>query len=90
MGTPELPAIGIASPHWYEKEGELSSDTSTVQKIEAQRYANKPIIFGEQGNSVQNWDPLSALRARIRSWTAFFDEGYFIFWDQQGSKNYMS
>ena len=29
---PELPAIGIASPHWYEKEAELSSDTSTVQK----------------------------------------------------------
>ena len=87
---PELPAIGISSPHWYEKEAELSSDTSTVQKIDAQRYANKPIIFGEQGNSVQNWDPLSALRARIRSWTAFFDEAYFIFWDQQGSKNYMS
>lgn len=87
---PELTAIGIASPHWYEKEAELSSDTSTVQKIEAQRYAKKPIIFGEQGNSVQNWDPLSALRGRIRAWTAFFDEGHLIFWDQQGSKNYMS
>ena len=46
---PELAAIGFSSPHWYEKEGELASDTRTVEKIQTQRYAKKPIIFGEQG-----------------------------------------
>src|SRR6185436_5035195 len=86
----DLEAIDIDSPHWYEKEAELESDTRTAQKINDQRWSSKPIIFGEQGNSVQNWDPLSSLRARIRSWTAFFSEGYFIFWDQQGNKNYTS
>jgi hypothetical protein len=81
-------AIDTSSPHWYEKEGELASDTRTVEKIQAQRYANKPIIFGEQGNSVQNWDPLSSLRARIRAWTAFFNEGHLIFWEMNFAKDY--
>jgi len=85
---PELMAIDVAGPHWYEKEGELASDTRTVEKIQAQRYANKPIIFGEQGNSVQNWDPLSSLRARIRAWTAFFNEGHLIFWESNFAKDY--
>ncbi|HEV8247490.1 MAG TPA: DUF5060 domain-containing protein [Polyangiaceae bacterium] len=86
---PDLPAIDISSPHWYEKEPELASDTRTIEMIGAQRWANKPIIFGEQGNSVQNWDPLSSLRARIRSWTAFFNEGHLIFWEMNYTKSYV-
>jgi hypothetical protein len=85
---PDLGAIDIASPHWYEKEAELASDTRTVAKIEAMRFAAKPIIFGEQGNSVQNWDPLSALRARIRAWTAFFNEAHLVFWESNFAKDY--
>lgn len=85
---PDLPAIDLASPHWYEKEAELASDTRTIEKIEPLRASKKPIIFGEQGNSVQNWDPLSSLRARIRSWTAFFDEGHLIFWESNFAKDY--
>ena len=82
--------IDIDAPHWYEKESELQSDTRTIQKIDAEKPNNKPIIFGEQGNSVQNWDSLSALRMRIRSWTAFFDEGIFIFWNSSWAKDYFS
>jgi hypothetical protein len=85
---PELAPIGLASPHWYEKEAELASDTRTIEKINAERYGNKPIIFGEQGNSGQNWDPLSSLRARIRSWTAFFNEGHLVFWESNFAKDY--
>jgi hypothetical protein len=85
---PDLAAITVASPHWYEKEAELASDTRTIAKIEPLRGARKPIIFGEQGNSGQNWDPLSSLRARIRSWTAFFDEGHLIFWESNFAKDY--
>jgi hypothetical protein len=84
----DLTAIDVASPHWYEKEPELASDTRTVAKIEAQRNAAKPIVFGEQGNSVQNWDPLSSLRARIRAWTAFFNEGHLVFWESNFAKDY--
>jgi hypothetical protein len=85
---PDLTAISLASPHWYEKEAELASDTRTVEKIELLRRWGKPIVFGEQGNSVQNWDPLSSLRARIRSWTAFFDEAHLIFWESNFAKDY--
>jgi hypothetical protein len=83
-------SIDIASPHWYEKEAELASDTRMVQKINEQRSYKKPIIFGEQGNSVQNWDTLSGLRARIRSWTSFFNEGHLIFWECTFAKDYFS
>jgi hypothetical protein len=87
---PDLPEIDISSPHWYEKEAELASDTRTVQKIDEKRPMGKPIIFGEQGNSVQNWDPLSALRARIRAWTALFNEGHLVFWESNFAKDYKS
>ena len=87
---PANPNIDIDAPHWYEKENELQSDTRTVQKINAEKPNNKPIIFGEQGNSVQNWDSLSALRMRIRSWTAFFNEGIFVFWNSSFAKDYFS
>jgi hypothetical protein len=50
-------------------------------------YANhKPIIFEEQGNRDCPWDATSDLRARVRSWTAFFNEGSLIWWDGTGSK----
>lgn len=83
-----LSVIEIISPHWYAKEDELESDLATVTQInEAKSHENKPIIFGEQGNSDQNWDPRSALRMRIRSWTAFFNEAVFIFWNTSCCKD---
>lgn len=86
---PQLPSIDINSPHWYEKEFELESDARAWQMITSRKTYNKPIIFGEQGNSVQCWDPLSALRMRIRSWTSFFAEGILIFWNASWAKDYM-
>jgi hypothetical protein len=86
---PDLEVIDVNSLHWYQKEKELDSDEVTVKKIqhEKDRYA-KPVIFSEQGNQVQNWDEKSALRMRIRSWTAFFNEGMFIFWNTSFAKDY--
>jgi hypothetical protein len=86
---PQKPEIDINSPHWYEKESELESDIKTWERILGNKKWNKPIIFGEQGNAVQNWDPLSAERMRIRSWAAFFAEGMFVFWNTSTYKNYM-
>ena len=85
---PDLKVIEITSPHWYEKEPEDKSDLRTWEMIGTYRKWKKPIIFGEQGNAIQNWDPLSAQRMRVRSWTVFFAEGIFIFWNTSAVKDY--
>lgn len=87
---PQLPVIDIISPHWYQRESEYESDVAAVQQIERWKDFRKPIIFGEQGNDGSNWDERSALRMRLRSWTAFFDEATLIFWNTSGFKGYQS
>ena len=85
---PDLPVIDITSPHWYARENEFESDLVTIDQINFYRHhSDKPIIFGEQGNSEQNWDERSALRMRIRSWTAFFNEATLIFWNSSCCKD---
>ena len=49
----------------------------------------KPVIVGEHGNRGMNWDPLSGLRMRIRTWTALFQEISLIFWNTSWSKSSM-
>jgi hypothetical protein len=83
---PDLGVIEVTSPHWYQKENEFASDTVTADQIDHWRHFGKPIIFGEQGNSEANWDKRSALRMRLRAWTAFFKEGALIFWNSSGAK----
>lgn len=85
---PDLSVIDINSPHWYEKESELESDIALIAQLgHADNASGKPVIFGEQGNSEQNWDERSALRMRIRSWTAFFKEAVLIFWNTSCCKD---
>ncbi len=85
---PALDCIDINSPHWYEKESEFESDARANSMITSRKSYQKPVIFGEQGNSVQNWDQLSALRMRLRAWTSFFAEGMLIFWNTSFAKDY--
>lgn len=85
---PDLPEIEINSLHWYDKESEFDSDLLTVQKIQAAKKWGKPVIFSEQGNKGKCWDDRSAIRMRLRSWTAFFNEGILIFWNSTYDKNY--
>jgi|GEM_PF-1059082 len=85
---PDHPAIEVNAPHWYEKESEFASDAAAVAQIERARRAPKPIIFGEQGNTGQNWDERSALRLRIRAWTAFFAEAALVFWNASNVKDF--
>jgi hypothetical protein len=80
--------VDISSPHWYQKESEFNSDRETWRLFERWKAAGKPVIVGEQGNQIQNWDDRSAVRMRLRSWTAFFAEGVLIFWNQSGFKDY--
>lgn len=85
---PEIARIDINSPHWYQREDEFQSDTVTWNKMQGWKRFNKPVIVGEQGNQVQNYDDRSGLRMRLRSWTAFFAEGAFIFWNASFAKDY--
>jgi len=89
---PKLPGIEINAPHWYQRENELESDAVTVSRARNWKKYNKPVIVGEQGNHIDRrksnppgvggvWDDRSALRMRIRNWTAFFHEIAFIFWN---------
>jgi hypothetical protein len=94
LPRPDLPQIEINSPHWYQSENELQSDSVTVDQIALDKFMpnaqQEPLIYGEQGNNFQNWDPGSALRMRIRSWTAFFSEATLIFWNTSGMTDYTS
>lgn len=83
---PFLKAIDINAPHWYESESELQSDLRVVQQAAKWKKAGKPVIVGEQGNTGMNWDPLSGQRMRVRTWTAFFQEITFVFWNTVWSK----
>ncbi|KPL25108.1 MAG: hypothetical protein AMJ75_02030 [Phycisphaerae bacterium SM1_79] len=89
---PELAGIEINAPHWYQRENELESDTVTASRAKNWKKHNKPVVVGEQGNWIDRqkpqppgvggvWDERSALRMRIRNWTALFNEVAFIFWN---------
>ncbi len=83
---PDLPAIDINAPHWYEAEDELKSDLRVQEQAAKWKRAGKPVIVGEQGNDGMNWSPRSATRMRIRLWTALFEEISLVFWNTSYSK----
>ncbi len=89
---PELDGIEINAPHWYQREDELESDRITAARARDWKRSGKPVVVGEQGNHIDKskpvppgvggvWDDRSALRMRIRNWTAMFNEIAFIFWN---------
>lgn len=89
---PHLPGIDVNAPHWYQCEDEHESDAVTAARAQEWKRAGKPVIVGEQGNYVDPqaprppgvggvWDERSALRMRLRNWTALFNEIAFIFWN---------
>jgi hypothetical protein len=88
---PDIAEIDINSPHWYERESEFDSDSATLDQFRFWKNhwkVEKPVIFGEQGNSEANWDTRSGVRMRLRTWTAFFNEGALVFWNTSFAKDY--
>jgi len=81
-----LTPIDINAPHWYESEDELNSDLRWQQLASKWKQYGKPVIVGEQGNVGMNWDARSAVRMRIRAWTALFQEISVVFWNTSESK----
>jgi len=82
----------FGSDHWYQSEPELLSDLITWQRLrgEQARRFGKPTLVDEQGNAGHNWDATSALRMRLRAWTAFFAEASLVFWNTSNTKDYVS
>lgn len=90
---PELKEIDINAPHWYGREGELTSDRTTAGRAAHNKRHGKPVVYGEQGNGGGKaeeltpkgiggvWDAGSARRMRVRTWTAFFNEIALVFWE---------
>jgi len=89
---PDLAGIEINAPHWYQREDELKSDAETASRAVNWKKHGKPVVVGEQGNWIDRknppapgvggvWDDRSALRMRIRNWTAFFNEIAVVFWN---------
>ena len=89
---PHLAGIEINAPHWYQREDELKSDVETASRAINWKKHGKPVVVGEQGNWIDRknppapgvggvWDDRSALRMRIRNWTAFFNEIAVVFWN---------
>lgn len=90
---PELASIELNAPHWYADELALDSDKVTADLADQWRAFGKPVLVGEQGNSQPpnqdfgNWSPESALRMRLRTWTAFFHQVSFLFWNTSWATN---
>jgi hypothetical protein len=89
-GRPQLPVFDFSSDHWYQTEDELDSDLVTWQRIRGEPGAavGKPTLIDEQGNAGHNWAPRSAVRMRLRLWTAFFGQGTIVFWNTCVEKDY--
>ncbi len=86
---PDVAAIDIHAPHWYESENVLIADRRLYERANEFKRQGKPVIVGEQGNTGMNWDPESALRMRLHAWTALFEEIALVFWNTSWAKNGM-
>lgn len=96
---PHLQGIDVNAPHWYVGMNDLGCDQQTAANAANWRKHGKPVIVGEHGNTSNRnptsrpagvggvWDPTSAVRMRIRNWTAFFNEISFIFWATSYAKD---
>lgn len=85
---PQLDSITLIAPHWYQSENDNESDLATITQINKFSEYKKPVVFGEHGNQERNWDPSSAHRMRVRTWTAFFHQAGLVFWNQSSTKDY--
>jgi len=84
----DIAALDITSPHFYTSASQFDVDRETYDNIINWKSFGKPVIIGEYGNVVVNWDATSDLRNRLSTWSAFFAEGSIIFWNSSFIKNY--
>jgi len=84
----DIAEMNITSPHFYTSASEFDVDRETYDNIINWKSFGKPVIIGEYGNVVVNWDATSDLRNRLSTWSAFFAEGSIVFWNSSFIKNF--
>lgn len=85
---PELASIDVITPHWYLSTYVKDTDLLLIEQINAYKKFQKPILFGEMGETGKNWSKQSALQMRVRSWIAFFNEAMLVFWNQSEDRDF--
>lgn len=95
----EVRCLDFESPHHYSSPNVLDADASLASAARWWRKPGKPVIVGEFGNSADVdfnkrapgvggvWDPDSAVRMRIRNWTALGNECSIVFWNTSYAKD---
>jgi hypothetical protein len=87
--VPEHPSLTFTGTHWYPYmvDPALAGDV-TQRAIEEHRYPRMPLVYGEAGNRGSNWDTESALRMRIKAYTAWFLGASIVWWNTSHRKGY--
>jgi len=80
--------LDLRSPHSYVQSSATYADLDAAGDVSRFKNGGVPVLFGEAGNEVCNWDATSALRMRLRIWSTFFNEGELVFWNSSFKKNY--
>ena len=84
----DIAAMDITSPHFYTYADEFKIEKETYDNIIDWKRFGKPVIIGEYGYAIVNWDETTDLRNRLATWAAFFAEGSIVFWNTSSAKGY--
>ena len=79
----------IDSAHWYHSDDNnaQTADDAAVEYFDSGLQYKKPVVLTESGNAAHNWDPVSHLRMRIRSWVSFFKGVTLMWWNTAGTQS---
>jgi hypothetical protein len=79
----------LDSAHWYHSDDKnaQTADDAAVEYFDSSLRYEKPVVLTESGNAAHNWDPMSHLRMRIRSWVAFFKGVMLMWWNTAGTQS---
>lgn len=76
--------LDFTSLHHYFSIDPHAAQGEFLSMIEPYKNTNQAIVFSELGNANASWDADSAVRFRIRIWTAFMSQTPIFFWAQNG------
>lgn len=82
------PYVDINSPHWYYGGPDIPGDFHNQISLEYFKQTNHPLVFGELGNSGQNWSKQNVARVHDFLATALGEGTGIIFFNTSNAKDY--
>ena len=76
--------LDARSPHYYDN---YLNEYDRLANVTLDYTTAAAVVITEAGNRGMNWDPLSAARLRMRSWTAFIWGGQQVWWSATHAKD---